>query len=181
MGSSPAEPIVRAARVGDATAMGEVHVAAWQVGYRGILPDELLDGLTVERSAANWTASLGGGGGGAETAIVAELNGRLAGICSFGPYRLVEGETPPADRCELWMLNVHPDAWGTGVAQALLAAAVDGLRADRPEPVAALWVLEGNGRGRRFYEKEGWRSDGGIKRETLGGHEVVELRYCRAL
>lgn len=175
-----ASPEIRAARMADAEAMGMVHVAAWQVGYDGILPAQLLDGLTVERSAGNWRDGLASGLQ-ASTALVAEVEQRILGICSFGPYRPVEGQPTPPNLSELWMLNVHPDAWGTGVAQALMAAAVDGLRAGYPAPAAALWVLDGNARGRRFYEKEGWTADGGSKVDTFAGQEVVERRYTRPL
>ncbi len=178
------QPVVRPAAVADSTAMGEVHVAAWQVGYQGLLPSQLLDNLAVERSAANWTTALGQNEPdpqGESSSLVAEVDGRVMGICSYGPYRQVDGEPAPLDLCELWMLNVHPDAWGSGVAQALMAAALDGLRHERPEMRAALWVLEGNARGRRFYEKEGWAADGGTKLDTFAGQEVVEVRYSRDL
>ena len=56
-------------------------------------------------------------------------------------------------------MYVRPRAWGTGLADRLHAAAVAELErrdADR----ARLWVLEGNERARRFYERRGWRPDG---------------------
>lgn len=172
--------IVRAAEPEDVTAMAQVHVAAWQVGYDGLLPSQLLDGLTVERSAGNWTANLSIPDQGA-TSLVAERNGRVLGISTVGPYRPVEGQPSPPRLCELWMINVHPDAWGTGLAQDLLGAALERLRADHREPRAALWVLEGNARGRRFYQKHGWAADGATKVDTFAGQEVVELRYARDL
>src|SRR5690349_2814459 len=45
--------------------------------------------------------------------------------------------------------------WGTGVAQDLLDAVLDRMRASGVE-VARLWVMTENHRGRRFYEKLGW-------------------------
>lgn len=171
---------VREARAGDAVAMAEVHVAAWQVGYDGLLPSQLLDGLTVERSTNNWTTSLSTPDP-AVTSLVAEREGRILGISTVGPYRTVEGQPSPLELCELWMINLHPDAWGTGLAQDLLAAATERLRTERAEPRAALWVLEGNARARRFYEKEGWAADGATKLDTFAGQEVVELRYTRDL
>ena len=50
--------------------------------------------------------------------------------------------------------------WGTGVAQDLLEAVLDRMRASGVE-VARLWVLAENHRGRRFYEKLGWVETGG--------------------
>jgi RimJ/RimL family protein N-acetyltransferase len=50
-----------------------------------------------------------------------------------------------------------PEEWGSGVASELHDAAVaelDGCAEIR------LWTLEENHRGRRFYEKKGWRPNG---------------------
>ena len=38
---------MRRAVEGDAAAIAAVHVRAWQVAYRGIVADAILDGLTV--------------------------------------------------------------------------------------------------------------------------------------
>ena len=46
---------------------------------------------------------------------------------------------------------------------------------------ATLWVLEGNVRGRRFYEATGWYADGGIGTEDAGGATVRTVRYRRAI
>lgn len=46
--------IVRAACPGDAMEVAGVHVRAWQVGYRGLLPDAYLDGLRAEERAARF-------------------------------------------------------------------------------------------------------------------------------
>jgi GNAT superfamily N-acetyltransferase len=56
-------------------------------------------------------------------------------------------------------IYVRPNAWGTGLAAALHDAAVAELRT-RGVTRARLWVLEGNGRARQFYERLGWRADG---------------------
>ena len=56
-------------------------------------------------------------------------------------------------------LYVRPEWWGTGVAGELHDRAVAALRAGGVE-TARLWVLEANGRARRFYERRGWYLDG---------------------
>jgi GNAT superfamily N-acetyltransferase len=55
-------------------------------------------------------------------------------------------------------MYVRPAAWGTGLADRLHAAAVEELA--RRGDSARLWVLEGNRRARRFYERHGWVPDG---------------------
>ena len=42
---------------------------------------------------------------------------------------------------------------------------------------ATLWVLAGNARAIRFYERAGWSPDGARKQDTIGDDAVTELRY----
>jgi len=44
-----------------------------------------------------------------------------------------------------------------------------------------LWVLEGNSRARAFYERQGWVKGNPIRLETIGGTEITEARYEKAL
>jgi GNAT superfamily N-acetyltransferase len=171
---------VRPARIADAPGMAVAHLEAWRVGYRGLLPDAHLDGLDAGQRTAAWEQLLGEADVDIAT-MVAVVDAEVAGISTIGPYRPVDGQPTPPDLCELWMLNVHPDHWGTGVAQALMAEDIAWLGREREEPRAALWVLEGNARGRRFYEKEGWSADGTTRHDAVGGVDVVELRYVRPL
>jgi hypothetical protein len=46
---------------------------------------------------------------------------------------------------------------------------------------AALWVLEGNIRGRGFYEAAGWQIDGQTLVTEIGGSQLVEVRYRKRL
>jgi GNAT superfamily N-acetyltransferase len=66
-------------------------------------------------------------------------------------------------------LYVVPEAWGTGLADELYAA----IHAVAGSP-ATLWVLEENARGRRFWERRGWRPTG--ERDESGR---PELQYAR--
>jgi len=46
--------VIRSATVEDAIGIAEAHVASWQTAYRGLLPQALLDGLSVERRTTQW-------------------------------------------------------------------------------------------------------------------------------
>src|SRR5207247_7924466 len=49
---------IRAAVVDDARAIAEVHVGSWRSTYRGQLPDDLLDRLSVDEREAQWSSGL---------------------------------------------------------------------------------------------------------------------------
>lgn len=44
-----------------------------------------------------------------------------------------------------------------------------------------LWVLEGNARARRFYERSGFRADGTEEPFEVDGVAVPEVRYAGRL
>ena len=149
---------IRRATVADARAIADVHVRTWQAAYEHVFGVERLAGLDVDRRASGWERRLGDGW----ATFVAEKDGRVLGFVSVG-----EGE--------LDAIYVLPEAWGSSAGGALMSAAVGALRAAGNEE-AVLWVLEDNPRARRFYEREGWRADGGREGEHLGVR-TAEVRY----
>ncbi|MGH9010932.1 MAG: GNAT family N-acetyltransferase [Acidimicrobiia bacterium] len=176
---------VRPARPEDSEALGRVHIAAWQAAYRGLMPGAFLDALDPAARAKRWRAALLEGPGDgryraegfeALTLVIEGDDGQVAGIGVVGPPR----RTEPSGVGELWMINLEPAVWGSGLGTQLLAVATDELRrAGYVE--AVLWVLAANHRARRFYEREGWKPDGTEITDGARGFPVTELRYRRSL
>lgn len=191
--------VVRQPRPGDGEAIGRAHVRAWQQGYRHILPATFLDSLDRVQRGAQWEDRIESGSTDGRSVddplpsitIVGELGGRLLGFATYGPYRPVESSStsPPTSEaspdhglCELWALNVDPDAWGSGLAQALMGHTMAALaEAHAESSTAVLWVLAENHRGRRFYHKENWGPDGVEQPLALAETEVTEVRYATDL
>ncbi len=165
---------VRIARPEDAAPVARVHVRSWQAAYRGLLPDDYLDGLRPEDRAARYT--FGVTGPGLPTTVVAMVDGVIAGFATTGPCR----DADAADTGELLALYVDPDAWGTGMGRRLLAESRTDLER-RGFTRAVLWVLVGNQRAERFYATDGWGPDGDRRTEVVWGVAVDEIRYRRAL
>lgn len=173
--------VVRRPVVADADDIGRVHVRAWQVGYRGQMPDEHLDGLSIADRQEVWRQRLTDGLVD-NVMFVAEdpLDGHVCGWVGVGTLRPEATADCPPGTGELWALNLEPEAWGRGIATALMAAAVGELRAQGYRR-AILWVLDTNARGRRFYEREGWSADGALKTDLDRGFAMHEQRYGRDL
>lgn len=167
---------VRPARPEDAESIGRVHVETWQSCYRGQIPDEVLDTLSVTQRAEQWHRRLC-----AEplrgAVFVAEVDDEVGGFASCGA---AGGDHGIEGAGELEAIYVHPRLWGTGTGHGLLQAAERWLR-DAGFPTAMLWVLTANARARRFYEIAGWRFDGLEKMYERDGHEIPEVRYVREL
>ena len=163
--------VVRPARPDDAETIASVHVRSWQAAYVGVVPQQILDRLSVERRAASWRATIEEDG--QERVWVVEQDGRLRGFASFGPARdddLVAGSG------ELYAIYLEPEAWSLGLGRALFERAIEDLDRRRYRPLV-LWVLTDNGRGRRFYEAAGWRPDGTSRVLDFDGTPIEEVRY----
>lgn len=154
--------------------IAEIHVRSWQAAYGGVLPDELLDGLSVSERKRSWTAILSESEDRWLT-LVAERDGSgLAGFCSVA--------TPSRDQgadgltAEVGALYVDPDHWRQGAGGALLVAALEELDRRRFRDVI-LWVLPENHAALDFYDRFGFEVEEGVeKREERSGRSVIRLR-----
>jgi GNAT superfamily N-acetyltransferase len=167
---------IRRAEISDAPAMGDLHVRSWQAAYRGIVPDKVLDAMSVESRIASWRAILTGHSLREAAWVAFDDCGAAGGIVSAGP----SGDDGAAEAGEVYVLYLLPATWGTGLAEALFSSAMAWLRLQRFEQ-ATLWVFAENARARRFYEREGWSWDGATTTANLGGRVLAELRYARSL
>lgn len=167
--------LLRPAEPADAMAVARVHVRAWQVAYRKLLPDEYLAGLKPEDRAQRYTF---GGTDPREpmTTVAVDDRGTIRGFATTCAAR--DADVP--GHGELAAIHVDPDCWGHGVGQALLASARAHLL-DSGFRRAILWVLVGNVRAERFYAKDGWTPDGAQRTDTVWGVQVNDQRYQRTL
>lgn len=147
---------------------------SWQAAYKGLLPDEYLDSLRADERASRYdfatTDPL------APHTIVADDGRMIVGFATIG----VSPGGSSRDVGELMALYVDPDSWRTGVGRALIARARAGLRRLGFDN-ALLWVLEGNERAQRFYERDGWLRGDDRRRQRVWGIEVDEIAYLRHL
>lgn len=170
--------VVRDARPEDAAAIASVHVASWQAAYRGVVADAHLDALDADARTSTWAERLAAPGPGMRT-LVATVDGTVVGFVAAGPSR--DADARPGVG-EIQAIYVDPPAWAAGAGRALMASALVALGAgDPPVVLATLWVLRDNPRARRFYEAAGFRTDGTTATVTIGGADLVEVRYARTV
>ena len=168
---------VRAATPDDAHAIATVHVASWQVAFRGLVPDDVLDDLSVSDRARIWADRLTAATPRTGTVLVVDGTDVL-GFASTGPARDVVDD-PAAG--ELYRIYLDPSAWDRGHGRRLHDGALDRLRIDGFTH-AVLWVLEANERALRFYRRRGWVPTGGTKVERdLGSGVPLPERRLRRL
>ncbi len=170
--------LVRRATPQDAAGIARVHVRGWQVGYRGLVPDAVLDALSPTDRAVTWRARLEHPAATDATTSVVVDRDEVLGFASVGAAR--DADATPTT-FELWALYVDPGRWRTGVGGALDDAVTDQLRA-LGAARATLWVLTQNHRARAFYESRGWEAEGATRVDRRAGPVPVDLfetRYAR--
>jgi GNAT superfamily N-acetyltransferase len=161
--------VVREAVPCDAPGIARIHVDAWQRAYRGLMPQALLDELSVDQRERMWDGHLADDSGPAT--FVAVVDGAIAGFCSIAvPARDADSS---ATTGEIAALYVDPARWRSGVGTALMARALDELRACED---VTLWVLAGNEPALAFYARFGFAPDGRIARGETSGQDELRMR-----
>ena len=116
---------------------------------------------------------------GRSTTLVAEVGGTVAGFADYGPTR--DEDLDPRSHAELNSLYVLPAYWSCGYGFGLWSK-VQSLLRPTDFATLSLWVLEGNQRGRRFYERQNCVLDRNATKLWRPETEaLVEVRYSRRL
>jgi ribosomal protein S18 acetylase RimI-like enzyme len=169
---------LRDAMPADAHAIAAVSVQSWRAAYRGLLPDDVLAGLSVDDREQLWSDSLTARQ--AHTHIlVAAVGEAIVGFAATGPPLVPDDRADPT-LGDLYALYLIPDVWRRGIGTQLHATALDRLRSCGFSH-AGLWVLDTNDRALRFY-RHGWADTGRTQVDQgPGGTELHERRLRRDL
>ena len=164
---------VRPATVRDAKAIAETHIAASRAAYQGLVPDEQLNTLPLDKREQFWRDAIQF----MEPQVqVAVLDGQLVGFVGFDRSR---DKGTPSTTGEIWAIYVDPAHWDKGVGVALWDAANDGLKEEGCTKVTA-WVPVRNERALRFHERAGFKREmTSLKTVTFGAVKLEEIRLKR--
>ncbi|MBO6792079.1 MAG: GNAT family N-acetyltransferase [Dinoroseobacter sp.] len=145
---------IRPAKAEDADAIATVHINSWRETYRGLLPDELLDGLRQDERAELWSKIIAANGHYPTNAqFVADSAGEIVGFgsCGLGRSKECVAAGYKGEISTLYVLKPFQN-YGLGsaifhrIAKHLVGTGVD---------AASLWVLGTNIHARKFYERHG--------------------------
>ena len=141
--------------------MGFVLYKSWQETYTGLIDDSYLSTMTLEKCERIASFQK-------DNSLLAVEDGNVIGFVGFGAYR-DEKDTNMGEIHGLYVLEKYH---GKKIGYNLMNEAVKKLFDYKK---IALWVLKGNNRAIRFYEKHGFKFDGAEKKVVLGT-EQTELR-----
>ncbi len=166
--------IIRPAKKEDASQVAKVQVETWQYAYKGQLPQEHLDKLSIEQRTKRWQEILSDQKEPRNT-FVAETDNHIVGFCSAGPCG---DEDMDKKTGQIWALYVDQHTMGKGVGSALMEKSLDYLR-EQGFTKAILWVLVTNDKARKWYESRGWSCEGKTKEEIINDTPTNDIRYFR--
>ena len=161
---------IREAEASDAEAIARVRVQSWQSTYRGLLPEEYLQSLSVDDHARNWRSILSARGLQGFTYVAESEDGTVTGFALGGAERTGDARYTG----ELYAIYLLQAQQRQGVGKRLIAAVARRLL---EEGMASMlvWVLAENP-SRWFYEAMG----GEYLYEKpiyIAGGEYVEAAY----
>ncbi|WP_235980439.1 GNAT family N-acetyltransferase [Streptomyces albidus (ex Kaewkla and Franco 2022)] len=177
---------VREMTAADVDAVAALRVRGWQSAYADLMPRSYLAAMSVAEDAARRRTMFEEAAATAEARVVNLVSesddGTVTGWAALGPYRPEgpHGQGESVDGAELYALYVLPEHIGTGTGRALMSACLD-RAAERGFTRLLLWVVRGNTRARRFYERAGFTFDGAEDTYVIEGTPVPEVRYARDL
>lgn len=161
----------RKAELSDVDDIAEIHVDSWRKAYTGIIPQGVLDGLSVTSRAERLREYLSNTSLGTHTYVVSNLD-TVVGFATIGPARDLDAE--PGFN-ELYAIYLRADSWGSGAGRELLRVTLE----EHPSPTTWLWVLQANERAQRFYRRNGFQADGTERIHQFGETGLVEVRLAR--
>lgn len=161
------EYLIRGTTESDLGEVNALYVAAWKLGYKGLLPQDFLDGLGSER----WCGKID--------------------FLEDGSFVILDGQhiaahvhaRPAAEENmngwgEIHTMYALPQFWGKGCAGELFDYAVNWLH-ERGFDKIYLYVLRGNERAARFYRKHGFVPTDDTLDCEIGGAVVTDIRYIK--
>jgi ribosomal protein S18 acetylase RimI-like enzyme len=167
--------MIRPADPQDIAAIAALHIEGWKGAYGGLVDQNYLDSLSIEKRIQDWEGWMAAG---ESKTLIAEEEGRPAGFVTTGRTKTPPpGSSPirPLYSAEVYALYLHPDFWRKGIGTGLLRQAATDLKIEKHSSLC-LWVLDGNTRAKAFYEKMGGQKVGS-KIVEIGPSKLKEVCY----
>jgi GNAT superfamily N-acetyltransferase len=165
---------VRDGDIDDVTQIAQIHVTTWQDAYKGILPENFLNGLSVDRRANQWKESVKNNQTTGQNGLfVVSDNGKVYGFAACGAARDKEF----SGYGELFAIYVTPEFQKHGYGQKLFEKVKTFLKA-KGFTRAYVWSLEKNTPAHNAYEKWGANIvDGQTKPVELEDKKFLEIAH----
>lgn len=141
--------LVRAATEQDNPGIRYVQVNTWKHAYRGMIPDRILDQMTVDNPPRRSKAPDPRIAKSRSAVVAVDKSDRVVGFAVGGAARSNDWN----HEGELWAIYVLPDEQGKGLGRRLFNELKQKLASEYRNLI--IWVLEENHSSHKFYENMG--------------------------
>jgi predicted N-acetyltransferase YhbS len=153
---------IREATTGDAEQIGALHADSWRRTYRGLMSEAVLGPALLDERIAVWRDRLANDR--KRHTLIAE--GAFISVVRDEEYgHLIDN------------LHVGADRQGSGLGRRLMRLGATWLHEQQADMPVYLWVLDGNHRAARFYERLGARHQRLRRDDGLVGETLLEHQY----
>lgn len=161
---------IRQASIEDVPAIAHVHVVSWKSTYKGIISEDYLSSLSIERRISNWNWAFNNLNPDEVTYVAETDDGTIAGFSNGGKCR---SEQYNYDS-ELYSIYLLEEYQGQGYGKALFTTLANHMRLQNYQSLM-LWVLEKNP-ATAFYSRQGGQV---FAREDIqiGNDTLTELAF----
>lgn len=140
---------IRPVSEADYADVAKVHVDSWRITYRGIVPDDFLDGMSYDASEARWRRISAQNALGYAMFVAEDEDGNIVGFANGGRERSGDGDYD-GELYAIYLLQAHQRK---GIGQKLFRHIVQHL-AENGFRSMLIWVLADNP-SCQFYESMG--------------------------
>lgn len=157
--------IIRKAKINDKEAIAGIYVNSWKFAYKGIVPQEYLDDLSVERYLQRLVDKT------QLDEYLLVFRGQVIGLT-----KIIDCRDSDKQACaEIQTIYLLPSFIGKGYGNIILRWLLKYTQSAGYKNII-VWVLTENVRARKAYERVGFQKDK-VKLVTIGGAELRETRY----
>jgi len=157
---------IRVAKPEDANEIAHIHVICWHETYTGIIPQDYLDQISIEKRQNTWCEIIAKG----QTVFVAVDNDKIVGFANGEKNRYPVLKAAG----ELYAIYLLASYHRQNIGKRLFEAVQDNLSSRQLRPFIT-WVLERNP-ACGFYEKTGGKVVAD-KLEEIGGTTLREFAF----
>ena len=136
---------IRLATADDIEKIAKLYIKSWQRTYKGLLRQEYLDSLTVEKLCERWGSYILEPRHGIFVAVSGE---ELLGFGAFKPYHRID------DCIYIESLHVDESCQGSGIGSAIIKT-IYTVGSDEEYGQMAVCLVKGNDKARELYTKLG--------------------------
>jgi RimJ/RimL family protein N-acetyltransferase len=163
------EITIRKAIPDDAAAIAEIICQSWKAAYSDFLPIEIIKKHTNIANRTEKFKSILSTNNGWNIHLAVKDN-NACGTISYGKNR-------ESNSGEIYFCYAKPEMWGLGVGYNMMNFALENLKQQGFHEVV-LYVFEENNLARKFYERQGFTTDGVV---ISGNHGATEVKYVRTI